>query len=116
MNQDRKKLVSAFVNLNMDNADTLVPHSNEELQRLNKNITVYDDNIDILGRYNAETNLNEYAARRKQYTTEVGKYKQEFSRWKEQQSSAAYLYNQQTVLNNYNKNLKVENSQLAAVR
>jgi hypothetical protein len=75
MRKDRKNFATSFSNLNMENAKTVAPPSNEQVQRLSKNISVYDANIGALARYNAETNLNEFASRRKEYTTEVGKYK-----------------------------------------
>jgi hypothetical protein len=34
-----------------------------------KNQAVYESNIALLARYNAETNLNEYAKRRKKYSS-----------------------------------------------
>jgi hypothetical protein len=47
-----------------------------------KSQAVYESNIGLLARYNAETNLNEYARRRKKYASEVVKHKEELGRWK----------------------------------
>lgn len=46
-----------FAKLDISNASTIVPLSSNSLHILLKNEKVYDSNMELLARYNAETNL-----------------------------------------------------------
>lgn len=76
----------------------MVPSSRDSLAILMKNQEVYDSNTELLARYNAETNLNEYSNRRKNYTSELSKFKTSLEGWKGQQGIAALLYSSQQTL------------------
>lgn len=57
MRKDRKMFEGAFVQLNMSNAENVVKDLSESYLMLLRNEKVYDGNMQLLARYNAETNL-----------------------------------------------------------
>lgn len=49
---------SNYNNLKINNATEIIPLSHNSLSILSKNEKVYDANMELFARYNAETNLN----------------------------------------------------------
>ena len=73
---------SNYNNLKINNATEIIPLSHNSLSILSKNEKVYDANMELFARYNAETNLNQFSKRRKVYASQLDSWKKGFKKWK----------------------------------